>query len=601
MKKAILTTLLIIGGLAWKLSAQDTKIPIDIKQQPFSHYGAYSSLMIKKAPNDTKEGLYLQDNSGRFMWKWKGVFRIEPTFQGEVLAHDITATPEMVTIDTEKGKLFITYQSAEIIRFRAEGIGFKLTQTVKDRSSNGYPISADKQKWRCQMGGFDHFVFTALEGHVTGDAAKPVSGHELPDRPFLILDITPNEEGIAEAAIEQYQDGFEALSYAESFEQCVTQRIAQMKEFNDFLLPVPNELQSLSDKALFTKWSSVVKPKGSVKRYGMYCSKNRMNAIWPWDNCFDAMSTSFNNIDAALDYILVPFDHQTKEGGLPDMVTDYYVMRGAFKPPIQGLTLTKIMEYNKTEYTVEQLNKLYQPLVDYTKFWFKYMDDNDNGIPQYNHANDAGEDNCAVFDAGYPMESPDLCTYLIIQMDFLAYAAERLKLEDDVTYWNDKSAALLKFMIEDLWVENRFVAKNSFTRQYNERANSFLNFTPILLGDRLPKDIKDEMIRQLKAPNSIVTPYGPASEHPDSPYFIEDGYWRGAVWAPQYYFLVEGLNQCGEKKWAKKLAANYAEMCKKSGFPENFSALSGRPLRDSGYAWTSAVFLMLSHEYLVEN
>jgi putative isomerase len=49
---------------------------------------------------------------------------------------------------------------------------------------------------------------------------------------------------------------------------------------------------------------------------------------------------------------------------------------------------------------------------------------------------------------------------------------------------------------------------------------------------------------------------------------------------------------------AQKLALNYAEMCSRNGFPENFSALNGRPLKDTGYAWTVDVFLILCHEYL---
>ena len=105
------------------------------------------------------------------------------------------------------------------------------------------------------------------------------------------------------------------------------------------------------------------------------------------------------------------------------------------------------------------------------------------------------------------------------------------------------------------------------------------------------------MISDVKNSNGPVTAFGPASEAPSSKLFIEDGYWRGAVWAPQFYLFIEGLKVCGEGEYAKKMAKVYLDLCKNSTFPENFSALNGRPLRDSGYSWTSDVYLLLSYEY----
>jgi len=118
-----------------------------------------------------------------------------------------------------------------------------------------------------------------------------------------------------------------------------------------------------------------------------------------------------------------------------------------------------------------------------------------------------------------------------------------------------------------------------------------------MLGKRLPDEIRIKLLKDLRT-SGIVTPYGPASEHPKSPYFIDDGYWRGPVWAPHYLFLVEGLKRCGETEWAKELAVKFCEMCRQSGFAENFSSLDGRPLRDTGYSWTVDVFFTLANEYL---
>ncbi|MFP4548506.1 MAG: amylo-alpha-1,6-glucosidase [Fidelibacterota bacterium] len=570
----------------------------DLRKLPFSHFGAYTSLMIKTYPETGENGLFLQDISGRYLWHWKGIYKIEPTMDGKPLDYELSATPGKITMITDQGTIEITYQSADIIRMKSNHIGIKLTQTVKDGASNTFPVTEDKTLWRCQMGGYDHYALSVISGNIKIQTEKTVAGEKLPDNPIAIIDLSPDKTENCEIALEQYQDSFDRQDFDISFEKCVNNRLDAIDDFSKHLLPVPDTFKSLAAKTKYLKWSSFVKPKGNIQRTSMYMSKNWMNGIWGWDNCFDALGYSYHNIDKALDLILVMFDHQSKKGGIPDLITDQHTMWGAFKPPIQGLTMMKMMAYNQQELTLAQLQKVYQPLVDYTNFWFEYMDDNNNGLPQYNHANDSGEDNCSVFEVGYPAEAPDLCTYLILQMDFLAYAANRLNKPDEAAGWQQKSDNLLKLMIDELWMKDQFVTKNSLTGEYNQKSHAFLNYTPILLGEKLPSEIRHQLIKILKAPNSIVTPYGPASEHPDSPYFKEDGYWRGAVWAPQYFFLVEGLKRCGEEEWAQELAIIYCKMCEKAGFPENFSALDGGPLKDSGYSWTSSVFLMLAYEYL---
>ena len=595
MKKIVL---ILICFFMTNMSYSADEGNFDLHKLPFSHFGSYMSIIFKNSPDTNEEGLYLQDISGRYLWHWKGVFLIEPLYAGEVIEYVVKMDKEKLSLETSEGNLEITFQGSDILRFKSDRVGFRLTQTVKDGSSNGYPISEDGRVWRCQMGGYDHFLFTTLRGQIGGQSNLTIAGKPLPDRPILILELMPDEGGISEAALEQYQDGFTVKSFATPFEECIDVRSAHIDRFSKRLLPVPDAYSDLFEESLYLKWSSIVRPKGNIQRHAMYCSKNVMNAIWAWDNCFDAMACCRKDLDFSLDLIMVVFDHQSEIGGLPDLITDQHTMRGAFKPPIQGLTFSKIMEYRNEEFADHQLEKIYRPLEKYTNFWFRYMDDNRNGIPQYNHANDSGEDNCSVFMAGYPAEAPDLCTYLILQMDFLAYCAEKLAKYNEAIEWRDRSAELLNLMIKELWVDNRFVVKNSFTRVWDTESHAFLNYIPILLGDLLPDSIKVELITQLKTPNSIVTAYGPASEHPNSPYFEEDGYWRGAVWAPQYFFLVEGLKRCGEVKWAKELAKNYCRMCQQSGFPENFSALDGGPLKDSGYSWTASVFLMLAHEYL---
>ena len=62
--------------------------------------------------------------------------------------------------------------------------------------------------------------------------------------------------------------------------------------------------------------------------------------------------------------------------------------------------------------------------------------------------------------------------------------------------------------------------------------------------------------------------------------------------------IVQGLADSGEREFATEVARRFCNLCVKSGFAENYNALTGAPLRDPAYSWTASVFLLLAHEYL---
>jgi len=566
----------------------------DVRTYPFSHYGSYMSVMLKTEEKSSREGLYIQDISGERMWGWKGVFRVEVMDEGKAVPYTVKATASQLTLTTSAGLLEICFQSPDVIRLRGNRLDVRLTQIIGSWSGANFPLNYQKTIWMCKMWG-PHYAIAVTRGIPAGDAAATFVNEAIKDRPQFVLDVARDSSGRVDIAVEQFQDAYDGKQYDKPFEQCVADARQHFLEFCNKIPSTPAGYDDLRSLGAYVKWSSVVNPRSCIKRPCMYQSKNYMTAIWSWDNCFGAMATC-NDHHFALDQLLVLFDYQTDLGILPDFLTEKYPMYAAFKPPVQGFTMMKMAELSHRAFSAADLAAVYGPIGKLTNFWLTYMDNNHNGIPQYNNSNDCA-DNCAVFQVGYPTEMADLCTYLIIQMDFLSEAACVLGKKDEAADWSSRAGRLLTAMQDSLWTEGRFVAKNSFTGEYCKDCNSFVNYIPVMLGNRLRKEIKGKLLSDLRT-GGILTPYGPASEHPKSPYFIEDGYWRGAIWAPQYLFLVEGLKNCGEREWAKQLAQNYCEMCRTFGFPENFSALDGHPMRDTAYSWTVDVFFILAHEYL---
>ena len=75
-----------------------------------------------------------------------------------------------------------------------------------------------------------------------------------------------------------------------------------------------------------------------------------------------------------------------------------------------------------------------------------------------------------------------------------------------------------------------------------------------------------------------------------------DGYWRGPIWAPTTYLVIDGLRAIGESNLAESVRSGYLKTVQSGGFAENYEATTGSPLRDRGYSWSAAVFLRLAGE-----
>jgi len=155
---------------------------------------------------------------------------------------------------------------------------------------------------------------------------------------------------------------------------------------------------------------------------------------------------------------------------------------------------------------------------------------------------------------------------------------------------------LAKKIIDTFWKNEKFVYLHYPSGNYNEKGNSLLSYIPMLLGDRLPNEIKSKLVANFKK-GDFITVFGVASESTKSELYEPDGYWRGPIWAPSTFLIVQGLKKCGEEELAKDVALRFSKLCRKSGFAENYNAISGAPLRDNGYTWTTNVFLSFMYEY----
>lgn len=194
------------------------------------------------------------------------------------------------------------------------------------------------------------------------------------------------------------------------------------------------------------------------------------------------------------------------------------------------------------------------------------------------------------------MELPDLAAFLILQMEALEKLAGRLGKEMEAQNWKMRSDRMLQDMLAHCFEKERPCCLISGSHEAVE-AQCLILYLPLLLGERLPKGVRDSMIRGLTQ-SGLQTPWGFATEATDSSLYDSDGYWRGPIWAPPTLFLAEGLRACGEEALAAETAERFCRMAKASGFAENYDAVTGMGLRDRAYTWTASIFLILAAEFL---
>lgn len=557
------------------------KVKLDISRIPFSRYGSYLALSTIDQKNHGKTDLHLDELTGKNSWSaTNAVLKIAPTEDNQVIPVDYEATPLSLTGKTKLGALTFYFESAEVLHIISSGPGVLMSAGLD--SNNTLRVPGSPHTWKLR----DSRVIVTIKSGNVNFQITPGQGS------FLV---TPRDRQL-EIVIEQYHSDWLPRNYEASYQMSMDSLKKELRAWERITPGVPSSYSKAKDLAAYINWSCMIKPAGNVTRYGMVMSKNWMYNIWSWDNCFNAISLGYHQPKLSWDEFMLLFDQQDATGAMPDYVNSHHMVWEFRKPPVHGWALSRLMK----QYSLSnaQLNEVYQRLSAWTNYWFIYRDGNHDGLPEYYHGNDSGWDNSTAFDMGFPAEGADLAAFLIKQMDVLSEVALKIGKDKEAKMWKQKADETLKKMISVFWNGEKFISKNVITGESNAQSQSLMSYLPVILGERLPAAITNKMIADLKKPGYLVTPYGLASESPQSKLYNPDGYWRGPIWAPTTLIIIDGLKSLKEDDFAKEMAKRFCNTCNKNGFAENFNALTGEALRDPAYTWTSSVFLILAHDYL---
>ncbi|MBK5721875.1 hypothetical protein JGH11_13425 [Dysgonomonas sp. Marseille-P4677] len=574
----------------------EENLQFDISKMPFSRFNSYL-------------GISARNEEGRiYLHCARRLFGEDKVFELKFFQEDKVVNPEIIfkpyCLQFKKGlsvaTLYLKGENSLIID--SHGLDIKMEQFELPRKNGDTP-----EEYPLAYGtniGNNHFKIISVNarfytdihlfngsGEFHGPIRKNERGGEIDQKIHLMLKTDKDKKILSEvhiAPFERHKNSFKVPNVKKD----ISEIKANWEEVLEKRPNAPDKYRTSAIRSWYNLWSSTVPAGGNYKHPTVVMSMEFMSSVWSWDHCFNALSTSLYDVQHGLNQFFLPFEVQSSTGVLPDYVNpDLEIVWGVTKPPIHGWCFAKLMEQNSLN--KEVLKKAYRHLELWTKWWLDYNDSDSDGIPDYPMGCDSGWDNATVFDLGYFVESPDLCAFLILQMNTLSKIATKLGDQENSNKWAEKSVSLYEKWINHSWTKNGFVAKISHTDQYDIDPTSLITLVPLVLGDKLEPAKRDLMITRLK--KHFLTDYGLATEKYKGPYYKADNYWRGAIWAPSTYLIIDGLLKAGEKELATEIARRFCDMIASDadGDFENFDALTGKGLRASGYTWTSSVNILL--------
>lgn len=364
--------------------------------------------------------------------------------------------------------------------------------------------------------------------------------------------------------------------------------------------PVAERYRRTYTYAWWIMAANLISPLGSVAFESMMPSKITYVGLWLWDSAMHALAYRHVDPDLARNQIRAMLAHQLPDGMLPDAIYDEGVVAEiehpfkakVTKPPIVAWAALKLHE---TDPNLDFLQEIYVPLVRWNAWWLSMNDDDADGLVQYNHPYSSGLDNNPLWDYGMPVESPDLNTYLCVQMGSLAVMAEALGMNAEAAMWRRRAASLVRRMIEDFWDEQAGLFWALKDEQPILVITPF-NLFPLWTG-QLPQAIKDRLVAHLTNPDEFWGEIVIPSVARNDPHFDPQSMWRGPVWVNINYFFIEALLQVGEKDLAHELLEKTLTLIMRyPSIYEYYDAETGDPPPTAAdiFGWSAAVFIDLA-------
>jgi len=534
----------------------------NIKDVPFGR--KLSHLYLQEAISKTETGaerkqFQLCRSTKRYATSGEGTedispMALRPMYEGRTIPYTSRATPSMLEMNTEYGYIQFCFDQKDLLRIRGKGIDLRLFSEIRPGEAFFSRLDGTYQASFENMG---EYLLVPIKGDFDFDCEWQWRTYSSED---AVMDISPDESGEFDLAIHFSIADTERLSKYRPFEDCVEEVQKDYDEWLSIYPPVPAKYERMKKLSAYSVWICYLSPLGLLTENIMQFTKD--NGAFSWHQAYFAMS-AMNDVDMSVKALRGMFYYQDEYGEIPDIIDDLHVNFLATKPPFQGFVLVYMLDHFGDKMTKEHCDLLYEPLANWYNWWMTRRDTDNNGVPQYNHGCESGNDYTMIMSKGSPAEAPDLMAYLIMLAEGLSRLAEKLGKRKEKKEWEDRSQKLLTVLTTDFWDGDKFIARVSGSHEIIE-IDEIDGYIPMMLGKRLPSDIVDKLVKDLSDPDKYYTPFG----FRNVPKVFVDGAGQpGIVGGFAPVKIIPGLVEAGKKELARKLLTGFCDM-NADGFPD---------------------------------
>jgi glycogen debranching enzyme len=564
---------------------------INVTRVPFSDRG--SRLLVFQSPDENRLLVKLAERLTRLQPDMDA-YRHRPPFirdlslvdaKGTPLNFEVETHPHVLHFCTSLGDFSLVFQDRSTLSF---GLPPQVTA--------GLRFHVSPQFWEETEGGG---VLKAVRNLAYASNGEPMRNRITPKEGGYTVEFVVRASDDC-AIVLNAQDGEGLPPDAQPFSAAYTAAEVRWRGWFDRVPPVSEAYRLTYAYAWWIMANNLISPQGRVAYEAMTPSKTNYVGLWLWDSAMHALAYRHVDPELARNQIRSMVDCQLPDGMLPDAVydegviaeIDHPIYAEVTKPPILAWAALKLHEADPN---LDFLQEIYVPLVRWNAWWFSMNDDDVDGLVQYNHPYSSGLDDSPLWDGGMPVESPDLNTYLCVQMGSLAVMAETLGMDAEGAMWRRRAASIVRRMVESMW-DGEVGLFRALRDEAPIPVVTPFNLYPLWTG-QLPDDIRNRLIRHLTNPDEFWGEHIiPTVAHND-PRYDPETMWRGPVWANINYFFVEALDQVGERELACTLRDRTLQLiASQPSIYEYYNAETGQPPETSAdtFGWTAAVFIDLA-------
>jgi putative isomerase len=564
---------------------------IDITRVPFSDRG--SRLLIFQEPGQSNLYIKLAERLTRLDANIEAYLHRPPFIrnlclideQGKPLDFELLTYPHVIYLKTQLGDFGLVFQDRRTLSFG-----------LPAHTCLGLRFHVSPQHWkRTKQGG----TFRTVRNVDYNTNGAVVSNKITPDEGGYSVEFIVDSDTDTAVTITIYPgDGQEpeVLPFSESFQDAET----RWRFWFENVPPVVERFERTYSYAWWIMANNLISPQGNVAYEAMIPSKITYVGLWLWDSAMHSLAYRHVDAELARNQIRAMLALQFPNGMLPDAIydegvvshIDHPIIGQVTKPPILAWAALKLHEKDPD---IDFLQEIYVPLVRLYAWWFTMNDDDGDGLAQYNHPYSSGLDDSPLWDYGMPVESPDLNTYLCVQMGSLAVIAEMLGMDAEGAMWRRRAASIVRRMIDDFWDDE----SGYFWALHEEQpipVRTPFNLYPLWTG-QLPNEIRERVLAHLTNPDEFWGEYVIPTVARDDPHYDPKTMWRGPVWVNINYFFIEALEQIGLIELARELREKTLQLVMSHDHIfEYYNSEDGSVPGTAAdiFGWTAAVFIDLA-------